>query len=100
MSDKKRDSLVLREKEYTSRLIIGSGKYSSFKLMAECLEASGAEIITVAVRRVNLDDPNKESLLDYINKDKYTILPNTAGCYTAKKQLPQLTCLQKSVFQK
>lgn len=76
------DKFVLDGKEYKSRLLVGTGKYSSFKLMAEALDASGAEIVTVAVRRVNLDDKSKESLLDYIDRKKYTILPNTAGCYT------------------
>lgn len=76
------DKFILAEKEYTSRLLVGTGKYSTFKIMAQALEVSGAEIVTVAVRRVNLDDKTKESLLDYIDKKKYTILPNTAGCYT------------------
>ncbi len=70
-------------REFRSRLIIGTGKYRSFAEMARALEASGAEIVTVAVRRVNLADKSKESLLDYIDRSKYFILPNTAGCYTA-----------------
>ena len=69
-------------KTFTSRLIVGTGKYSTFPLMKEALEASGAGIVTVAVRRVNLTDRTKESLLDYIPKGM-TLLPNTAGCYTA-----------------
>src|SRR3989338_6325458 len=76
------DKLVLAGKEYKSRLMVGTGKYVTFKLMAEAIESSGAEIITVAVRRINLDDKTKESLLDYIDTKKYTLLPNTAGCYT------------------
>lgn len=68
----------------SSRLIIGSGKYSSHEVMARCLEASGAEMITVAVRRVDLNAKNEESLLHYIDTDKYHILPNTAACYTAE----------------
>lgn len=76
------DKLVIAGREFNSRLMVGTGKYASFQQTAEALEASGAEIITVAVRRVNLDR-NKESLLDYIDTKKYTLLPNTAGCYTA-----------------
>ena len=70
-------------REFSSRLIIGTGKYRSFPEMARCLEASGADMVTVAVRRVNLTDRSKESLLDYIDTKKFFILPNTAGCYNA-----------------
>jgi len=74
--------LVLGGKEFESRLIVGTGKYPSFEIMREAIEASGAQIVTVAIRRVSL--PGKgESLLDYIDPDTHTILPNTAGCYTA-----------------
>lgn len=79
---KAKDTLVIAGREFNSRLMVGTGKYASFQQTAEALEASGAEIITVAVRRVNLDR-SKESLLDYIDPKKYTLLPNTAGCYTA-----------------
>jgi thiazole synthase len=68
---------------FGSRLIVGTGKYRSFQEMARAHEASGAEMVTVAVRRVNLSDRSKESLLDYIDRKKILILPNTAGCYTA-----------------
>ncbi|MEK7878788.1 MAG: thiazole synthase [candidate division NC10 bacterium] len=74
--------LVFGGKEFHSRLIVGTGKYSSFELMREAIEASGAQIVTVAVRRVNLPGQG-ESLLDYIDPARYTLLPNTAGCYTA-----------------
>ena len=67
--------------ELKSRLIVGTGKYSSFQQMSEALEISGAEMVTVAVRRINLDR-TKESLLDFIDPKKYILLPNTAGCYT------------------
>ena len=77
------DSLVIAGKTFRSRLIVGTGKYKSFQETARALEASGAEMITVAVRRVNLDR-SKESLLDYIDPKKYILLPNTAGCYTAE----------------
>ncbi len=75
--------LVIAGREFRSRLIVGTGKYRSFAEMARCHEASGAEMVTVAVRRVNLTDRSKESLLDYIDRSRIFILPNTAGCYTA-----------------
>ncbi len=77
------DTLTIAGKTFRSRLIVGTGKYRSFPEMARCHEASGAEMVTVAVRRVNLTDRSKESLLDYIDRDRLFILPNTAGCYTA-----------------
>src|SRR5882724_4925921 len=79
-----KDPFVLAGKEYQSRLIVGTGKYKDFAENKRAVEASGAEIVTVAVRRVNITDPNKENLLDYIDPKKYAILPNTAGCYTAE----------------
>src|SRR5579884_4472228 len=80
------DPLVIAGREFQSRLIVGTGKYKSFQETARALEASGAEIVTVAVRRVNLDR-SKESLLDYIDPAKYFLLPNTAGCYTADEAI-------------
>src|ERR1700694_1000027 len=77
------DELVIAGRGFRSRLIVGTGKYRSFAEMARAHEASGANMATVAVRRVNLTDRTKESLLDYIDRDKMFILPNTAGCYTA-----------------
>jgi thiazole synthase len=77
------DSLVIAGKAFQSRLIVGTGKYKSFQETARALEASGASMVTVAVRRVNLDR-SKESLLDFIDPKKYFLLPNTAGCYTAE----------------
>ncbi|MBI4629840.1 MAG: thiazole synthase [Candidatus Rokubacteria bacterium] len=74
-------NLVLGGKEFSSRLIVGTGKYSSMEVMKEAHESSGAEIITVALRRVSL--PSGESILDHIDTTRYTLLPNTAGCYTA-----------------
>ena len=70
-------------REFSSRLMVGTGKYASNEQMVEALEASGAEIITVAVRRVNLAEMGKGCMLDYIDPKKYTLLPNTAACYTA-----------------
>jgi len=81
------DKLVIAGREFRSRLIVGTGKYRSFQEMARCHEACGAEMVTVAVRRVNLTDRSKESLLDYIDRSKYFILPNTAGCYTAEEAI-------------
>src|SRR5213593_3224674 len=77
------DTFTIAGKTFTSRLIVGTGKYSSHAVMVKAHEASGAEMITVAVRRVNISDRSKESLLDYIDRGKYFILPNTAGCYSA-----------------
>src|SRR6202161_2707714 len=75
--------LTISGRTFRSRLMIGTGKYRSFPEMARCHAASGAEIVTVAVRRVNLTDRSKESMLDYIDRERMFILPNTAGCYTA-----------------
>src|ERR1700704_7159667 len=80
------DSLIIAGRTFRSRLFVGTGKYRSFQEMARCHEASGAEVITVAVRRVNLDR-SQESLLDYIDPQRYFLLPNTAGCYTAEEAI-------------
>src|SRR6201993_1981451 len=77
------DLLVIAGRAFQSRLIVGTGKYRSFPEMARAHAASGADMVTVAVRRVNLTDRSKESLLDYIDREKIFILPNTAGCYSA-----------------
>src|SRR6202162_4764414 len=77
------DQLVIAGRAFRSRLIVGTGKYRSLQEMARAHTASGADMVTVAVRRVNLTDRTKESLLDYIDREKIFILPNTAGCYTA-----------------
>src|SRR6516162_3821707 len=76
-------SLQIAGRQFGSRLVVGTGKYRSFPEMRRCHEASGAEMVTVAVRRVNLTDRSKESLIDYIDREKMFILPNTAGCYNA-----------------
>jgi thiazole synthase len=81
------DTLYIAGRAFSSRLIVGTGKYRSFPEMARCHAATGAEMITVAVRRVNLTDRSKESLLDYIDRTKHFILPNTAGCYTADEAI-------------
>lgn len=77
------DKLVIAGKELRSRLFLGTGKYRNYEEMNAAFEASGAEVITVALRRLDLSDPNKKTLLDEIDWSKYTILPNTAGCRTA-----------------
>src|SRR6516164_9599123 len=77
------DFFQVADNKYRSRLIVGTGKYKNFAETKRAIEVSGAEIVTVAVRRVNITDPNKENLLDYLDPKKHTILPNTAGCYTA-----------------
>ncbi len=81
------DSLVIAGKTFSSRLIVGTGKYSSPAVMVKAHDASGADMITVAVRRVNISDRSKESLLDYIDAAKMFILPNTAACYTADEAI-------------
>src|SRR5580704_6861868 len=77
--------LVIAGRTYHSRLIIGTGKYKSYADNARALEASGAEMVTVAVRRVNLTDRSQPMLVDFIDPKKYAYLPNTAGCYTGEE---------------
>ena len=77
------DFFTIADKTFSSRLIVGTGKYPSHAVMRKAHKASGADMVTVAVRRVNISDRSKESLLDYIDPEKMFILPNTAGCYTA-----------------
>jgi thiazole synthase len=79
--------LVIAGRTFTSRLIIGTGKYPSHQVMRDCHAVSGADMVTVAVRRVNIADRSRESLLDYIDTDRIFILPNTAGCYTADEAI-------------
>ncbi len=81
------DTYQINGKTFTSRLLVGTGKYTTNELMAECLEASGTQIVTVALRRVSLDKKEGKNLLDYIDLKKYTILPNTAGCYSAEEAI-------------
>lgn len=81
------DTFELGGRSYTSRLIVGTGKYRDFAETKRAVEVSGAEIVTVAVRRVNITDAGKENLLDYLDPKRYTILPNTAGCYTADEAI-------------
>ena len=81
------DRLIIGGYEFKSRLFVGTGKYKDFAETQKAIEASGADVVTVAVRRVNITDRAKENLLDYIDPKKYTILPNTAGCYNVEDAL-------------
>ena len=81
------DPLVIAGKEFGSRLMVGTGRHRSMEEMVSSIEASGTEIITVAIRRLDLDNPNEKNILDYFDWGKYTILPNTAGCKTAEEAI-------------
>ena len=84
------DGFTVAGKRYSSRLLVGTGKYKDFEETARAIAASGAEIVTVAVRRVNVSDPGKPMLVDYVSPKDYTYLPNTAGCYTAEEAVRTL----------
>src|SRR5262245_27674100 len=81
------DPLVIVGREFRSRLIVGTGKYRTMEEMREAIDASGAEMVTVAIRRLPLDRPDEENLMDHLDWGRYTILPNTAGCRTAEDAL-------------
>ncbi|MEM1106367.1 MAG: thiazole synthase [Pseudomonadota bacterium] len=84
------DPLVIAGRSFSSRLIVGTGKYTSYAQNAAAARAAGAEIVTVALRRVNLSNPGEERLTDHLSPDQFTLLPNTSGCYTAKEALRTL----------
>ena len=86
----KNDFLKISGNKLKSRLIVGTGKYKNFKETAEAVKASGADMVTVAVRRVNIIDKRKPMLTDYLNQKKIKLLPNTAGCYTSEEALRTL----------
>jgi len=86
----KKDDLIIAKKKFKSRLIVGTGKYKNMKGCAKAIKLSGAEIVTVAVRRVNISDKSKPLLMDYIDPKKITYLPNTAGCFTSEDALRTL----------
>ena len=86
----KKEKLTIVDRQYKSRLIVGTGKYKSMKECAKAIDISGAEIVTVAVRRVNITDKKKPLLMDYIDPKKITYLPNTAGCFNSKEALRTL----------
>tara|TARA_B100000678_G_scaffold156552_1_gene130716 strand:+ start:1037 stop:1819 length:783 start_codon:yes stop_codon:yes gene_type:complete len=90
MTDSSPDTWTVAGQTFTSRLIVGTGKYKDFEQNAAALKASGAEIITVAVRRVNVSDPTQPMLTDHISPKDYTFLPNTAGCFTADEAVRTL----------
>jgi len=81
------DPLIIAGREFRSRLIVGTGKYRTMEEMRDAIEASGAEMVTVAIRRLPLDRPDEQNLMDYLDWSRYTILPNTAGCRTAEEAL-------------
>lgn len=85
VSTEAEDSLVIGEESFSSRLIVGTSRYPNPQVMLEALEATGTELVTVAIRRVNVENPAPESHLDLIRKRGYRLLPNTAGCYTARE---------------
>ena len=85
-----KDKLIVAKKKFSSRLIVGTGKYNSMTECAKAIKFSGADIVTVAVRRVNISDKNKPLLMDYIDPKKITYLPNTAGCFTSEDALRTL----------
>ena len=86
----KKDKLIIANKKFHSRLIVGTGKYKDMKECAKAVKLSGAEIVTVAVRRVNISDKKKPLLMDYLNPKKITYLPNTAGCFNSEEALRTL----------
>ena len=86
----KKDKFIISKKNFNSRLIVGTGKYKSFSETAKAVQASGADMVTVAVRRVNILDKKKPILTDYLNPKKITFLPNTAGCFNSEEALRTL----------
>jgi len=94
--NKNKESLIIAGKEYKSRLIMGSGKFKSFKENLEALKKAESEIITVAIRRTNISNPNEPMITDIINPNKYTYLPNTAGCYNAEEAIRVLNLAREA----
>ena len=84
------NDFIIANNKFSSRLIVGTGKYKNFRETSQAVKASGAEIVTVAVRRINITDKNKPTLMDYLDPKSITYLPNTAGCYTSKDALRTL----------
>ena len=81
------DDLIIAGKHFNSRLIVGTGRYRTNEEMVEAIEASGTEMVTVAIRRLNLEDPTEKTILDHIDWNRYNILPNTAGCATVEEAM-------------
>ena len=90
MQNNLKDELIIAGRKFNSRLLIGTGKYQNFQQTAQAIEESGAEIVTVAVRRVNIENKNESMLQDFIDPTKFTYLPNTAGCYSAEEAVRTL----------
>tara|TARA_B100000475_G_scaffold153810_1_gene114782 strand:- start:190 stop:489 length:300 start_codon:yes stop_codon:yes gene_type:complete len=91
----KKDQFIVGKKIFSSRLIVGTGKYKNMSECAKAIKISGADIVTVAVRRVNISDKSKPLLMDYIDPKKITYLPNTAGCFTSDEALRTLRLEEK-----
>ncbi len=90
MQNNLKDELIIAGRKFNSRLLVGTGKYKNFQQTAQAIEESGAEIVTVAVRRVNIENKNESMLQDFIDPTKFTYLPNTAGCYSAEEAVRTL----------
>ena len=90
VADLTKDKIIIAKKKFSSRLIVGTGKYKNMKECAKAVKLSGADLVTVAVRRVNIADKKKPLLMDYIDPKKITYLPNTAGCFNSKEALRTL----------
>ena len=90
MQNNLKDELIIAGRKFNSRLLVGTGKYQNFQQTAQAIEESGAEIVTVAVRRVNIENKNEAMLQDFIDPTKFTYLPNTAGCYSAEEAVRTL----------
>lgn len=90
MQNNLKDELIIAGRKFNSRLLVGTGKYQNFQQTAQAIEESGAEIVTVAVRRVNIENKNESMLQDFIDPTKFTYLPNTAGCYSAEEAVRTL----------
>jgi len=90
-----KDNFVIANKKFNSRLIVGTGKYKDFNETANAVKASGADIVTVAVRRVNILDKKQPVLMDYLDPKSITYLPNTAGCYTSEDALRTLRLVRE-----
>ena len=90
MQNNLKDELTIAGRKFNSRLLVGTGKYQNFQQTAQAIEESGAEIVTVAVRRVNIENKNESMLQDFIDPTKFTYLPNTAGCYSAEEAVRTL----------
>ena len=90
------DIFTIANKNFKSRLIVGTGKYKDFKETADAVKASGADIVTVAVRRVNISEKDQPLLMDYLDPKSITYLPNTAGCYSSEEALRTLRLAQRN----